>query len=239
MTKGLMNCYKQKIVSKEINLKLGDAIRYVQQNLPYLADYTLACISDFQTDISLEQVRQRYWKLISPGENSMNSEQKKISKRAKLYQDVAALTGITFAFAQSLESTAKSLLKPEDAEREVSKLIEKVEDAIAFNYYATLGDEKKKSVQARLYQNPDVEFIYDRTKELLKELKIEGREEKDDKGTTYLQLYADDVIRAYQYFAGGDYTQERDWKDLTYNVKLSLYTRFPELVRKLKSTGDK
>jgi hypothetical protein len=240
MIKGLMDCYRQKIVSKEINLKLGDAIRYVQQDLPYLADYTLACISEFQTDIALEQVRQRYWNLISPGKKSMNSDPKKISKRAKLYQDVAALTGITFAFAQSLESTAKSLLKPEDAEREVSKLIEKVDDAIAFNYYATLGDENKKSVQARLYQNPDLEFIYAQTKDLLsKKLNIQGREEKDDKGTTYLQLYADDVIRAYQYFANGDYAQERDWKDLTYNLKLSLYTRFPELVRKLKSTGDK
>jgi len=42
-------------------------------------------------------------------------------KRAQLYKDVAALTGLTYAFAQSLESTAKKGMKQEDAEREVSK----------------------------------------------------------------------------------------------------------------------
>lgn len=242
MIKGLMDCYKQSIAAKEINLKLGDAIRYVQEDLPYLADYTLACISDYQTDIALEQVRQRYWQnlniLIKEQGNDMNSNTQG-SKRARLYRDVAALTGITFAFAQSLESTAKNLMKPEDAEREVSKLIEKVDDAIAFNYYATLGDEKKTSVQARLYLNPDLQFIYSQSKDLLKELEIEGREQKDDRGTSYLQFYSDDTIRVYQHFANGNYAQERDWKELTYNLKLSLYTRFPELVRKLKSTGDK
>jgi len=33
---------------------------------------------------------------------------------------IAALTGLTYAFAQSLESTAKKGMKQEDAEREVS-----------------------------------------------------------------------------------------------------------------------
>ena len=163
-----------------------------------------------------------------------------MSRRARLYLDVAALTGLTYAFAQSLESTAKSLMKPDDVEREVSKLIEKVDDAIAFGYFATLGDEKKTSVQARLYHNPDSDFIYTQTKLLLSKLEITDRESKDDKGKQHLQLYVDDVSRSYQYFAESkDYAQDKDWKELTYNLKLSLYTRFPELVRKLKSTGDK
>lgn len=171
----------------------------------------------------------------------MGSDQ--TGKRAKLYQDVAALTGLTYAFAQSLENTAKKAMKPEDAEREVSKLIEKVDDAVAFCYYATLGDEKKTSVQARLYQNPENYFIYEQTQALLKTLKISGREEKDEAGKIWLTLYADDVIRAYAHFAGPNtengYAQEKDWINLTYNLKLSLYTRFPELVRKLKSTSEK
>lgn len=242
--KGLMDCYRQSIVisGKDINLDLGDAVRHVQQDLPFLADYTLTKNSSFSSDLKLEQIRTFYWEALRQdlqrqGE-SMDSDNQ-LPKRARLYRDVAALTGLTYAFALFLEGIARKSMKQEDAEREVSKLIEKVDDAIAFGYYATLGDEKKTSVQARLYHNPDCDFIYSQTKALLEDLGISDRESKDDKGKLYLQFYAEDVSRAYQHFATEDYAQEKDWKELTYNLKLSLYTRFPELVRKIKSTSEK
>lgn len=235
---GLMEGYGQSIISsgKEINMSLGDAVRYVQQDLPYLADYSLVKVSSIANRLKLEKTRSLYWEEVKRFMDS-NSMQ---SRRAKLYQDVAALTGLTCAFVQSLESTAKKSMSPDDAAREVSKIIEKVDDATAFCYYATLGDEKKLSVQARLYHNPDNDFIYSQTLDLLKELKITDREDKDDQGRPYLQLYADDVSKAYMHFANQkDYAQDKGWKELTYNLKLSLYTRFPELVRKLKSTSEK
>ncbi len=242
--KGLIDCYRQFILisgksGKDINMPLGDAIRYIQQDLPFLADYRLTTESSYSNNLSLEQVRGLYWKAFinDLGDNMELNTQ--TSKRARLYRDVSALTGLTYAFAQSLESTAKKLMKQDDAEREVSKLIEEVDDPIAFGYYATLGDEKKTSVQARLYHAPENDFIYSQTKWLLEKLCISNRENKDDKGNHYLQLYVDDVSRAYQYFASKEYMQEKDWKDLTYNLKLSLYTRFPELVRKIKSTSEK
>lgn len=241
--KGLMECYRQSIVisGKDVNMALGDAVRLIQQDLPFLADYTLSKNSIFSSDLKLEQIRKLYWKALQHDlqqqGDSMDSDNQ-LPKRARLYRDVAALTGLTYAFAQFLESTAKSLMKLEDAEREVSKLIEKVDDAIAFGYYATLGNEKKTSVQARLYLSPDCEFIYSQTKALLDEIGIADRESKDEKGKLYLQFYAEDMSRAYQYFAIKDYAQDKDWKELTYNLKLSLYTRFPELVRKLKSTSE-
>lgn len=244
--KGLMESYSQTIVisGKDINLKLGDAIRYVEQDLPYLADYTLVKASSVCARLLLEQVREKYWQIIRQDIQGENMTTDPLWKRAKLYEDVAALTGLTYAFAQSLESTAKKAMKPEDAEREVSKLIEKVDDPVAFCYYATLGNEKKISVQARLYRNSDNYFIYDQAKQLLEEkLRITEREEIDDSGKNWLSFYADDVTRAYAYFANpeqeGNYAQEKEWKNLTYNLKLSLYTRFPELVRKLSSKGDK
>lgn len=243
--KGLMTSYGQSVIAagKEINMTLGDAVRSVEQDLPYLADYTLAKASSFSDQLKLEQIRQLYWEAIQKDLNSRKEymdSNNQLPKRARLYQDVAALTGLSYAFAQALESTAKSLMKPEDAEREVSKLIEKVDDAVAFNYYATLGDAKKTSVQARLYRNQDCDFIYSQAKALLEKLGITDRESKDDKGKLYLQLYADDLMRAYTHYSSAkDYAQEKDWKELTYNLKLSLYTRFPELVRKLKSTSEK
>lgn len=236
--KGLMESYGQSIITggKDINMNLGDAIRYIQQDLPYLADYCLVKIASISNRLKLEQTRSIYWEEIKEFMES-NSQ---LSKRAKLYQDVAALTGLTSAFVQSLESTAKKSMSADDAAREVSKIIEKVDDATAFCYYATLGDETKTSVQARLYHNPSNDFIYSQTLVLLENLSISGREDKDDKGSTYIQLYADDVSKAYMYFANQkDYSQDKGWKELTYNLKLSLYTRFPELVRKLKSTSEK
>ncbi|MEG4085624.1 hypothetical protein [Microcoleus sp. POL10_C6] len=243
--KGLIDGYNQSIVitGKEINMTLGDAVRYIEGDLPFLAEYDVTKAAAKVNSLQLEKVRQLYWQIIQEdlklqGVNMGSSNQ--MAKRAKLYKDVTALTGLTYAFAQSLESTAKKAMKTEDAEREVSKIIEKVDDAVAFCYYATLGDEKKTNVQARLYCNPENYFVYEQTKNLLEELKITNREEKDaEKQQMWLTLYADDVMRAYTYFAENGYSQDREWNELTYNLKLSLYTRFPELVRKVKSTTDK
>jgi hypothetical protein len=243
--KGLMESYGQSIIiaGKDFNLTLGDAIRYIQQDLPCLANYTIMKIANTSNDLELEKIRVLYWQaiqadLILQGDHMDSDTQ--LAKRARLYRDVAALTGLTFAFSAALESTAKKAMGKDDAEREVSKLIEKVDDAVAFCYYATLGDETKTSVQARLWRNSDNEFIYAQTQNLLGELEILNREEQGEDGKVWLTLYADDILRAYTYFAQKkDYCQEKDWKELTYQVRLSLYTRFPELVRKLKTTGDK
>lgn len=242
LIQGMMESYGQSIVvaGKDINMTLGDAVRYVEQDLPFFCGYNLTKVAQVSNPRYIETTHKLYWQVIQQDLQtqgvSMDS-QNQIAKRAKLYRDVTALTGLTYAFVQSLESTAKKAMKPEDAEREVSKIIEKVNDAVAFCYYATLGDEKKISVQARLFCNPDNYFVYEQTKWLLDTLGFSNREETDEeKQLTWLTLYADDVIRAYTYFCENGYGQDREWNELTYNLKLSLYTRFPELVRKLKST---
>jgi len=236
--KGLMECYGQSIIvsGKDINNNLGEAVRYVEQDLSFLANYCIVKSANITNKLQIERIRELYLKIL---QGDMNSS-KQLWKRAQLYRDVAALTGLTYAFVQSLESTAKKSMKTEDAEREMSKIIEKVGDAVAFCYYATLGDQDKKTVQARLYRNNDNYFIYDQAKEFLEtKLQILERQEKDEaKQQTWLTFYADDVIRAYTHFAENGYGQDREWNELTYNLKLSLYTRFPELVRKLKSTSE-
>ncbi|WP_414548815.1 hypothetical protein [Anabaena sp. CCY 0017] len=243
--KGLMDSYGQQIVNagKEINMNLGDAVRYLQQDLPYLADYTLTKVANISNKYQLEQIRKMYWQAIQNDLKTkgvdMDSD-KQPAIKARLYIDIAALTGITYAFAQSLEITARQANKGEDyVEREVSKLIEKVDDAVAFCYYATLGDDTKRTVQSRLYNNPESYFIYQQAKNILDKLKLNDREIQDEKSKKYLILYADDVLNIYQYFKENGYSQEKEWKDLTYQLKLSLYTRFPELVRKQKSTSEK
>ncbi|MEH2047770.1 hypothetical protein [Nostoc sp.] len=248
--KGLIDSYGQSIITidkeknqQKVNLPLADAVRYIQQDLPYLADYTLIKVASRSNKYQLEQIREMYWQAIQNDLKTkgvdMDSD-KQPAPKARLYIDIAALTGITYAFAQSLEITARQAKKGEDyVEREVSKLIEKVDDPVAFCYYATLGDETKRSVQSRLYSNPENYFIYDQAKELLDRLELSNREIQDEKGKKYLSIYADDILNIYQHFKENKaYSQEKEWKDLTYQLKLSLYTRFPELVRKQKSTKE-
>jgi hypothetical protein len=241
-----MEGYSQSIIEsgKEINMQLGEAIRYVEKDLPAMAEYTLAKLANLEKRRELEQTRESYANLIQQDvQGFYMCAKNQLSKRAKLYKDVAALTGLTLAFVESLKNTVQKSKEPEKAEREVSKIIEKVDDAIAFCYYATLGDEKKTSVQARLYRNSDNYFIYEQTLELLTKVGIENREQTEETGKqnqqTWLLLYADDVMKAYAHFAENGYSQDKEWKELTYQLKLSLYTRFPELVRKLNSKTEK
>jgi hypothetical protein len=250
---GLIECYEQKIIisGQDINVTLGEAIRYVENDLPCLAEYTIVSKnSGFSANTwQMEKVHSKYYEcwqndLHNQGESMTNESDQKLT-RAKLYKDVMALTGITYAFAQYLESTVKKAIeqgikKPGDAEREVSKLIEEVDDPVAFCYYATLGDEKKTDVQAMLFLDNNNTFIYERTKILLKDIDIDinKREGKNNDKKVCLQLYAEDVIKAYTFLAENGYSNDRDWKNLTYNLKLSLYTRFPELVRKIKSNKE-
>jgi len=114
-----------------------------------------------------------------------------------------------------------------------------VNDPTFFCYYAALGDQKKLDVQAILFYNRDNHFIYDQLKNLLTSLNILDREKTDTEGKTWLTLYADDITKAYTHFASEPaYAEDKEWKELTYQLKLSLYTRFPELVRKLKPTTE-
>ncbi|NJN74580.1 MAG: hypothetical protein HC799_18190 [Limnothrix sp. RL_2_0] len=236
--KGIMEGYRQNIIEsgKDINMKLGDAIRYIQQDMPYLAEYSTTKHVTYSDSFELEKTRQLYWHNLQNELGQDMDSNTKLSKRARLYKDVAALTGLTAAFVGSMESSLKSKSKEEDYQREMSKLIEKVDDPNFFGYYATLGVET--IVQARLWKNPDNYFVYQQTQELLKTLGQTDREQEKE-GKTWLQLYIDDVSNAYAHFADDtQYSADKDWKELTYQLKLSLYTRFPELVRKPTKSGE-
>ncbi|TAF85540.1 hypothetical protein [Microcoleus sp. PH2017_39_LGB_O_B] len=270
--KGLIEGYGQSIIvlGKDINMKLGDAVRYVEDDLPVMAEYTLAKISEVSgSDYSrgLEHTRAAYWKKICEGLNlklkgGLMESDNPMLQQANLYGDVAALTGLIYAFVLAFKKNAMTMEKPEDAKREVSKLIEQIEkNPAAFCYsfckyctIVTIGSDqaiesdKRTLTQVRLYRNPDTQFVYEQAKallakeELLGQLGISEREkENPETKSVSMILYPEDLTRVYTYFSNpkNGYKQEKDWKDLTYQVKLSLYTRFPELIRKEKSTTEK
>ncbi|WP_233222881.1 hypothetical protein [Chroococcidiopsis sp. CCALA 051] len=230
---------------KDVNMTLGDAIRYIQQDLPYLADYILAKPTNYSNVVETEKNRKKYWEMIR--ESTMNKE-RQLWQKATLYEDVAALTGLTYAFAQSFKRIASECLSKEDAERELSKLIEKVEDGHAFfyffcDYYKPFEEVNRTITKVQFYRNPDCSFIYDRLKELLAKIEVSISEREEiDKETQQarLNIFAEDITRVYDHFIHKkEYLAEKDWKNLTYNLKLSLYTRFPELLTKAKTKSEK
>jgi hypothetical protein len=263
---------------QKINLKLGDAIRYVQQDMPYLAEFIVSGVPDynlkFENKIWLESIRELYWKQIN--EDVRNQKRSKgvysmsettMSKRAKIYEDVAALTGLLYPFIEwaeflikkdkEMEEKRKQGKKEQDnldektidkikkeVAREISKIIENVKDEHFFTYYASIGDQDRTKIKATLKRDRDTYFIYDQARKLIFEkLKISEDIEVKKDGVASLNLTLDDIKNAYTYFANDplytDKQGDKNWREFTYRLKLSLYTRFPELVRKLSSKGDK
>ena len=94
--KGLMECYGQPIViaGKDFNLTLGDAIRYTQQDLPYLADYTVTKAANFSNDLELEKIRSLYFEVMRKDLKSQGDSMEpntQLSKKFRLYKDVKLL----------------------------------------------------------------------------------------------------------------------------------------------------
>lgn len=147
-----------------------------------------------------------------------------LMNKARFFRDVAGETGILYAFATRVRSQAN----PHNAEREVEKLLEKVDEPNHFIYDAAGG---LQSVYAKLWRGTDTHFIYDQAKALLEEAGVEVRETIEN-GKPSLQFSFDDLIKVYTYLSETRYKTEKDWREFTYQVKLSLYARFPEYLGK-------
>jgi hypothetical protein len=152
-------------------------------------------------------------------------------QRAKQYEDVAALTGLLYAYCTALR--AKHRNTNENVGRILSKVIEYVDTSPAFFIY-TAASNDLPSEAARIYKDPSHHFLYDRAADLLGKLGFHDRE-KYDEDSTYLQVYFDDLARAYTLFSKDqNYESSKDWKEFLYQVKLSLYSRFPECFLSVK-----
>lgn len=202
------------------------AIRYVQEEELLFAIYELTkalkqgSFSALEAS-RLEDVREQHvwWLENDPSEQ----ERSVLMNKSQLFRDVAGLTGILYAFVSRLKSEAKKSADA-NAEREVKKLIEKADEPCHFIYDAAGG---LPAGEAKLWRKPDTHFIYDQAKALLEEARVEVRE-GDDGGAPALTLSFDDLCKAYTYLFDKRYTTEKDQRAFTYQVKLSLYARFPE-----------
>jgi hypothetical protein len=206
-TAGFLQGYGQRIIiGGNLNTTLSQAVRYIQAGAFYAAEYTfVADGASFRDDFGLERHRTALWEFLNKQveEAGMN---KNAEQRARFYGDVAALTGLLYAFCAALKTKHRN--SDDNVGRILGKVIEYVDDSPAFFTYTAITNELS-SETARLYKDPSHHFLYDRTKALLLELGLNDRE-KMEENFSYLQLYFDDIANAYSTFSQrSDYKGER------------------------------
>ena len=218
------------IVNGKDNMRLCQAIRLIQKDEVIAAIYTLATAEPTQvTPIydwsysakrSLEELREKHYTLLK--ESSKGD--KLMSKQAEFYRDVAALTGLTYAYCDYLRSEVRK--NPDiNTVREVKKLIEKVVNPSFFNYEAS---DVLPGTRATMYCSDDNYFCYAEAKRLLEDtlkLDLSDRKGRTDKGQESLTVFFDDILNAYAAISQ-KYCRKEQQRKLSYQLKLNLHAKF-------------
>lgn len=148
--------------------------------------------------------------------------------------DIAGLTGVLLAFVEHVRSnlTKDPRIDPKQRERELKKLLEEVDNPNQFTYEATGSLSKQNEQSARLWKNQQNHFIYDEARRLLQNYvvaDINERESHSDNHVPELKFYYDDICKIYAALYKNRYPTQREQRDFTYELKLSLYSRCPDL----------
>ena len=226
------------IVNGKDNIPLCQAIRLIQKDEVISAIYKLVTAESPQVTMihdwsysekrSLEELREQHCELL---ENEQSSKGDKLmSKQAEFYRDVAALTGLTYAYCDYLRSELKRKKEnPDTVQREVKKLIEKVVNPSFFNYEAS---DVLPGTRATMYCNDDNYFCYAEAKRLLEDtlrLDLSDRQGRTDKGQESLTIFFDDILNAYAAISQ-KYCRKAQQRKLSYQLKLNLHAKFASLL---------
>ena len=224
-----------------VNVALSKAIRLIEKDEVIAAIYELAMVASDKKEANplrensyrerriLEELREKHYLLLKKGENPQ-------MKKAELFRDVAALTGLTHAYCELTVSRIRTEKIPETekrkkVQRELKKVIEQATDPYFFNYAAS---GLIQSDRARMRCSPDNYFSYKQGENLLKEMLKEefpNRRIDDNNGEPTLQIYSDDIANAYTKLFDERYQTVKDQRKLRYGVKLNLYTKFAYWLR--------
>ncbi len=221
------------IVNRKDNMQLCQAIRLIQKDEVISAMYKLATAESteatpiydwsYSEKRSLEELREKHCTLL---EQSSKGD-KLMVKKAAFFYDVAALTGLTYAYCHYVRGELEKSKTRDTVQREVKKLIEKVANASFFNYEAS---DILPGTRATMFRNDDNYFCYDQAKRLLQgtlKLELSSREEHNEKGQEHLVIYFDDILNAYAELS--QRYNKAEQRKLFYQLKLNLYTKFASL----------
>ena len=222
------------VVGQQDNIPLGQAIRLIQKDEVIPAIYRLVTaesteakqLSDwsYSEKRGLEELREKHCALLK--ESSKGDKQ--MMKQADLYRDVAALTGLTYAYCDYLRGELRKKEKPNTVQREVKKLIEKVVNPSFFNYEAS---DVLPGTRATMYCSDDNYFCYAEAKRLLEDtlkLDLSDRQGRTDKGQESLTIFFDDILNAYAALSQ-KYCKKAQQRKLSYQLKLNLHAKFASL----------
>ena len=219
------------IVNSKDNIPLCQAIRLIQKEEVISAIYKLITAESteakqlsnwsYSEKRSLEELREKHCVLLS-GEQSSKGD-KLMSIQADFYYDVAALTGLTYAYCDYFRSEVRKK-EHVDTVREVKKLIEKVINPSFFNYEAS---DSLPGTRATMYRNDDNYFCYDQAKLLLEntlKVQLSDRAKSDEEGSESLIIFFDDILNAYAKLS--EKYNKAQLRKLSYQLKLNLYAKF-------------
>ena len=157
-----------------------------------------------------------------------------MKNQAQFFRDVAALTGLTYAYCDSVRwlLVHNSKTSDKDVQIEVKKLIEDVTNPTGFTYRSAKEFAAKKypDTRAKMVRKDDNYFCYDQAKRLLKdvlELDISNRKSQDKNGHESLKVYYDDILNAYAKLS--ERYDKTEWRKLATQLKQNLYAKFPFL----------
>ncbi len=228
---GVERCFDNRQPDKAQFAAFGRAIRHIQREEVLFAIYELltsglvALPPNAVRASQLEQFRRDHVRWL---------EMDHKTNRAQFFKDVAAMTGLLYPFCSYVRSKVREAGGNERIE--VRKVIERSGDPYQVDYTVA---GTTRSEMATLYRSADMHFSYDQVKAFLTELGIDpaDREETDTRGQLTLRLYFDDVVKAYTHLFETRYRTTKDQRDFTYELKLSLYARFADLIESEKR-GD-
>ena len=222
------------IVNRKDNIPLCQAIRLIQKDEVISAIYKLVTAGfpevtpiydrSYSEKRSLEELREKYCSLL---EQPLRGD-KLMTKQADFYRDVAALTGLTYAYCDYLRGELRKKEKPDTVQREVKKLIEKVVNPSFFNYEAS---DVLPSTRATMYCSDDNYFCYAEAKRLLEDtlkLDLSDRKGRTDKGQESMTIFFDDILNAYAALSQ-KYCKKAQQRKFSYQLKLNLYAKFASL----------
>ena len=231
----LNECFKPRlIVNSKDNIPLCQAIRLIQKDEVIPAIYKLATAEfpeitpihdrSYSEKRRLEELREKHCSLLN---QSLKGE-KLMTKQADFYHDVAALTGLTYAYCDYVRGELRKKESPDTVQREVKKLIEKVVNPSFFNYEAS---DVLPGTRATMYCSDDNYFCYAEAKRLLKDtlkLDLSNRKGHTDKGQESLTIFFDDILNAYAALFQR-YCKKAQQRKLSYQLKLNLHAKFASL----------
>jgi hypothetical protein len=227
----LMEVFQQGIRdSSDINMKLGEAIRLVENGEFVKASYVLARVRGFTQTRILEDGTKLY--------DDMLEKEEGMNKQARILADTHAMVGLLMPFCRQLLARTDLGMDETTKWREVGKLIQSIDEnptVFSYNTGKTVGGV------GNLTRDYNTHFVFDKAKALIQELgdlpPYTDKDGETNDDPNKLRVTNDLIARAYEYILNKDiYHSDYDRKNFFYQVKLGLYARFPEAA---KPKGDR